>query len=142
MMIEPLATYDYNKGYRELIMQLTLNVENQSFTEFCDSLLKTTNKVYVIRDQTQNVIATGSLFIEWKVTGKKAAHIEDVVVHKNHRGFGLGGIMLENLIEIAKHEGCYKIILNCDEKNMGFYEKYGFKKRDCGMVIKINTLLI
>jgi len=58
-----------------------------------------------------------------------AGHVEDVVVHTSARGTGLGKLLLDRLTEMATASGCYKIILNCAHKNIGFYEK-------CGLVVK------
>jgi GNAT superfamily N-acetyltransferase len=41
--------------------------------------------------------------------------------------------VIEQLKSIAKAQGCYKVILDCDEKNQGFYEKLGFKKKEVQM---------
>ena len=45
------------------------------------------------------------------------------------KSLGLGKLLLDRLTEMATASGCYKIILNCAQKNIGFYEK-------CGLVVK------
>jgi glucosamine-phosphate N-acetyltransferase len=37
------------------------------------------------------------------------------------------------LKEIARKEGCYKVILNCAEKNEEFYKKCGFQRKEIQM---------
>ena len=32
-------------------------------------------------------------------------------------------------MEMAKQNGCYKVILDCSESNVGFYEKCGFDNK-------------
>ena len=71
--------------------------------------------------------------IERKINGRTAGHIEDVVVSKQHRGRGIGELLIEDLVKTAKKEQCYKIILNCSDKNVPFYNKFGFSKVDNGM---------
>ena len=44
--------------------------------------------------------------------------------------------MIECLKQIAKAMNCYKIILNCSEKNIKFYEKCGFELKEVQMVHK------
>ena len=45
--------------------------------------------------------------------------------------------MIEELIKIAKENECYKVILDCNEKVMDFYEKTGFRKHAIMMRIDI-----
>ena len=48
-------------------------------------------------------------------------HIEDVVVEETLRGHGLGRMLVDRLVSLAKERGCYKCILDCQEKNVAFY---------------------
>ena len=63
------------------------------------------------------------------------AHIEDVIVHNEYRGHGLGKVLLDKCLEIAKQECCYKIILDCSDINCKFYEKCGFMKKGNQMAL-------
>ena len=58
---------------------------------------------------------------------------EDVVVDDSKRRLGVGSSLIKGLIKIAKEKGCYKVILNCSDKNIPFYSKFGFLKIDNGM---------
>lgn len=60
-------------------------------------------------------------------------HIEDVVVDEKYRGKHLGKRIIEELKKIATEHGCYKTILDCAEKNVKFYEKCGFIKKETQM---------
>ena len=68
-------------------------------------------------------------------------HIEDIVVDKNIRGSGLGRIIIEHLVNFGFKNNCYKIILDCSEKNKKFYEKLGFQKKEIQMVNYIKSNL-
>lgn len=89
------------------------------------------------------IVATATLFVEQKFirNGGKAAHVEDVVVDNSTRGAqrlfytvchftcegqGVGKAIIKKLVRIAKKMGCYKVILDCDDKNVQFYQKCGF----------------
>lgn len=78
------------------------------------------------------VVGTASLHIERKFyhNGKGVAHIEDVAVHPDHRGNGLGRALVINLEGLARRKNCYKVVLDCSEKNFGFYEKLGYRKHE------------
>jgi glucosamine-phosphate N-acetyltransferase len=81
------------------------------------------------------IIGTATLLIEPKLIHNisKVGHIEDVVVDKNYRSHGIGKLMLDNLKNKAELMDCYKVILDCDEKNVGFYVKCGFKTKGVEM---------
>ena len=85
-----------------------------------------TYKILVIFDvKKQEVIGAGSLIIEHKFIRQlgTAGHIEDIVVKPGYRGKNLGLRLIEVLKQIAVVNGCYKVLLDCDEKNVKFYEK-------------------
>lgn len=133
MNIRKITESDYNKDYINLLSQLTV-VGDISFDSF-RTRLELINKsmfhnIYVIEDNNK-IIVTGTLLIEEKIIHNcgKVGHIEDVVVHKDYRGLKLGKKMLEYLIQKSKDFKCYKTLLDCDEKNVGFYEKCGFEKK-------------
>jgi glucosamine-phosphate N-acetyltransferase len=42
-------------------------------------------------------------------------------------------MLIDHCVEYGKLQGCYKIILNCEEKNIKFYEKCGFKYKNVEM---------
>ena len=54
------------------------------------------------------------------------AHIEDLIIDLKYRSQNIDKKIIDMLITFAKVNSCYKIILNCSEKNIGFYEKCGF----------------
>ena len=133
-----LEKEDYYRGYLELLEQLT-SVESEKITyaEFCKQLEKIQSYVVVIRDNYRNnkVVGTASLFIEKKFIHKLSSvgHIEDVVVDNMYRNSGIGKVIIENLIEEAMVNNCYKIILNCSKQKVEFYKKCGFNETNVEM---------
>lgn len=76
-------------------------------------------------------------------------HIEDIVSLKEYRGnnFGkwylsvfdhLNARIIEQLKHIADAVGCYKVILDCSDSNVPFYEKCGFEKKEVQMVVYLS----
>ena len=55
-------------------------------------------------------------------------HIEDVSISQEHQGKGLGKVLLNALDSVASNLGCYKCILDCAERNEGFYKKCDYEK--------------
>ncbi|CCH43876.1 putative glucosamine 6-phosphate N-acetyltransferase [Wickerhamomyces ciferrii] len=96
------------------------------------------NPVVIINDQDQ-VVATGMIFIEEKLihTGGLVGHIEDIAVRNDQQGKKLGKFLIEELKTIGQKAGVYKIILDCDPKNEGFYEKCGFKNAGIEMQYRL-----
>jgi glucosamine-phosphate N-acetyltransferase len=60
-------------------------------------------------------------------------HVEDVAVREDFQGTGIGTLMMNYLEGEAKKANCYKIILDCSEKNVNFYEKCGYVRQEVQM---------
>lgn len=43
--------------------------------------------------------------------------------------------VVEQLKHLAWTSGCYKIVLNCVERNVGFYQRCGFSTKEVQMVL-------
>ena len=86
-----------------------------------------------------SIMGTGSLILEHKFIhrGGTIGHIEDVAVHPNHEGKGVGSAVVRAIVELARQSGCYKVILSCNDQNLAFYSKLGFHKHDNGMRIDL-----
>lgn len=110
---------------KELLKQLTIvgDIEDHQINNnIFDNVY-----VYCIDD---SVIGCATILIEDKIihNGGRVGHIEDVVVGDNHRGKGIGKLLIEYCSNIAKEAGCYKVILDCNTNNVKFYENCGFTR--------------
>lgn len=57
--------------------------------------------------------------------------VEDVVVGAEHRGQGIGQLMMNHTLELCSRAACYKLTLSSNlqrEAAHGFYESLGFVK--------------
>lgn len=88
------------------------------------------NTSVIIDDHTHTVAAIGTIFIEQKIIhdGGLVGHIEDIAVNSDYRGQKLGKLIIDYLSEQGEKLGCYKVILDCDVKNVGFYEKCNYNQ--------------
>lgn len=141
IVVRDLEAGDFHKGYLELLSQLTTvgDYSEEQFRARFEELHSRgdTYKVVVIEDvEKQRIIATATLFIELKLIRGcgKCGHIEDVVVDGSYRGLRLGLRVIDALTEAARGAGCYKIILDCSEENVAFYEKCGLTRKEVQMV--------
>ncbi|XP_074285529.1 glucosamine 6-phosphate N-acetyltransferase-like isoform X2 [Silene latifolia] len=139
--IRRLEITDISKGFIELLRQLTV-CGSVSETQFQDRFQELVTEgenhvICVIEDEnTERIIATGSVFIEKKFIRNcgKVGHIEDVVVDVSARGMNLGKKVIDFLTAHAESVGCYKVILDCSSENKAFYEKCGFNQKEIQMV--------
>jgi len=132
-MFRDLNEMDYNNNYFDLLEQLTITNRDKitfdKFKIFINNLNK--NHRIIVFENNNLIKASGTILIENKIIHgiNKVGDIEDIVVDINDRKTGLGKKIINFLINIAKEELCYKIILNCKPENVGFYEKCGFIKK-------------
>ena len=143
-IIREIKEEDLSNGFIETLSNLSEvgNLANDTIRKReILSEIKDKNYRIVIAEDNQNhqIIGSATLLIEQKFihNGGKAGHIEDVVTRKGYEGKGIGREILKELIKIAKDNECYKIILDCDEKLVKFYEKLGFKKHS--IMMRLNT---
>ena len=65
-------------------------------------------------------------------------YIDDLCVDEGQRGNGVGKVIYDAVVRLAKEQGCYNVTLNvwcCNEPAMAFYEKCGLKPQKVGMEI-------
>lgn len=92
-------------------------------------------KIFVAVKEDGEVVGLTTLLIEQKFihNGARVGHIEDVVTRKEYQGHGIGSALIQAALVFAKEKNCYKVILDCSENNIPFYEKLGFRKHSIGM---------
>jgi len=83
-------------------------------------------KIVVVRLKNK-IIGAGTIFKLEKMHNNPVGQIEDVIISENYRGHGLGKEIVNDLVKIGLEDfKCYKVVLNCLDKNIKFYEKCGF----------------
>lgn len=88
-----------------------------------------TGRILVLREGDEVVAMVNLLLTVSTACGGKAALLEDMIVHPARRGDGLGGKLLNAVIELAQQEGCLRITLLTDRANdaaIRFYQRHGF----------------
>lgn len=125
----------YIIGYLDCLAQLTVvgEISQDDFTKRFQYFKDRSDSYhpYVITDESDKIVAAGTLIIEKKFIRSlgTCGHIEDIVVDCQQRGKNLGKVLLQALKELALELGCYKVILDCEEAKVQFYEKCGFKEK-------------
>jgi glucosamine-phosphate N-acetyltransferase len=120
---------DFEKGYIDLMFEFTNyqhQITKENFINFIDT--HKNYKIIVIYSEIEKkIIGAGTIIIINKIHNNPIGQIEDVIISEKYRKNGFGKKIIEKLIDIGKNEyKCYKIILNCLEKNIKFYKNCGF----------------
>lgn len=145
MNIRKLEENDYDLGFLGVLSDLTKvgSITREKWNEQYKIISSSPFiEIWVIHDTKSNqIIGTATLLIEPKFIHGcgRVGHIEDVVVRKNIHGSGFGKKLIDHLTKLAAQKGCYKVILDCSDKNVGFYEKCGFiaKGREMALYSKL-----
>ena len=137
VFVRRLEAGDYAKGFMELLAVLTTvgDVAEGDFIRRVRDVASGPEYVYVV-EENGRIIATGTLVVERKFARScgVVGHIEDIAVLTPAQGRGLGKVIIHALMRVAERMGCYKVILDCAEKNVAFYEKCGLTQKEIQMV--------
>jgi glucosamine-phosphate N-acetyltransferase len=135
--IRKIEESDLNNGFLESLdnLKMASNLSREKAKAILKKITANPNHVIFVAVLNNRIIGSTTLFIEQKFIhdGGLVGHIEDVVVSKEHEGKGIGFRIIQTVLEYAKNQGCYKTILDCDDKVKPFYERLGFKRHSNGM---------
>lgn len=82
------------------------------------------------------VYANGKMigFIDCVSNGVTDAYIQDLMIHPNYQGKGLGAELMNQMITYLREKRIYMISVVYEEKLKRFYEKFGFNQMLCGQM--------
>lgn len=146
-LVRKITEKDFDNGFFETLSNLTIVGDIYSNDELkrdvIGKVLGDQNYIIIVAEdlESKKIIGTATLLIEQKFihNGGKVGHIEDVATRKGFEGRGVGRKIINELIKLAREQGCYKIILDCDAKVVKFYEKLGFAKKGIMMRLNLNA---
>ena len=137
--IRELEEKDLSNGFLESLDSLrkASNLDPKKAKEIFKKIKSDPDCIIYVAVLDSKIIGATTLLIEQKFIhdGGLVGHIEDVVVRKEYQGSGIGQKLVKSLLEYAKKKGCYKIILDCADDLVPFYEKIGFKRHSNSMRI-------
>ena len=127
MNIRNIKEEDYIQ-YKSLMKS---DISEDKYISFLKNILNENHQIIIIEDNN-NLIATGTIFIEPKMTygGCLMGHIENIFVNDNYRRKGIGIKVVEKLLKIAKNKGCYRVDLTCINDLEKFYKKNNLEQRN------------
>jgi glucosamine-phosphate N-acetyltransferase len=97
-------------------------------------MLSFNHNIYVYLEN-EKIIGMITIFFEQKLihNGGCVAHIEDLVIDKEHRSKGIADKLIKFCLSKIRPYTCYKVILNCKKELIPFYEKNDFKEYNVQM---------
>ena len=135
LIIRPMDATDLRRGFLTALGALSpAELTDDEALEIFARRLKSRVRTYVaVLDD--RVAGTASLLVEPKFihNGGSVGHIEDVAVHLAYQHHGVGAAMVRFLLDECRAMGCYKVILDCEESVIPFYEHQGFRRWEVAM---------
>ncbi|HZE78557.1 MAG TPA: GNAT family N-acetyltransferase [Nitrososphaeraceae archaeon] len=138
--VREIEELDLQNGFFQTLLNLTEVGEIESDYERAKKIFKEVKswpfyRIFVAVKDDGEILGSTTLLVERKFVhnGGKVGHIEDVATKKEYEGMGIGSALVNRSVEFAKANKCYKVILDCSEKNISFYEKLGFKRHEVSM---------
>jgi glucosamine-phosphate N-acetyltransferase len=140
-IIREIEQADLERGFFQTLSNLAMVGRIRDDLEQAKKILQEIKsyplyKIFVaVKNDNAEIIGSITLLIEQKFIhdGGKSGHIEDVVTRKEYEGIGVGSALVSAALAFAREKNCYKVILDCSEKNVRFYEKIGFRRNEISM---------
>jgi glucosamine-phosphate N-acetyltransferase len=140
-IIREIEQADLERGFFQTLSNLAMVGRIRDDLEQAKKILQEIKsyplyKIFVaVKNDDAEIIGSITLLIEQKFIhdGGKSGLIEDVVTRREYEGMGVGSALVSAALAFAKEKNCYKVILDCSEKNVPFYEKIGFRRNEISM---------
>ena len=135
VIINNLEKKDH-ESYLNLMNQFRPIQNTISYELFCELYDKIFSSGEILVARLNNtIIGSIKVFYEQKFINNCAlyAHIEDVIVDKNHRHLRIGSQLLDYVKRKAIEKDCFKCTLVCSEAVSKFYLNNQFEKRGINM---------
>ena len=132
--IRELQSSDLDRGFLDALAALTeVDLTPESARSIYADL--PANSRTFVAEFDGRIVGTATLLIERKFIhgGGKVGHIEDVAVNRAFQRQGIGTLLIEHAARTAEDAGCYKVILDCFDPLVPFYERLGFRPFNRGL---------
>ncbi len=133
LVIREIVADDIDKKFLETLDSLkpgtSTQVNKNAAKQRCSEILETKRFKVFVALLNSEVVSTVALTLEPKFINNlgTAGHIEDVATREGFEGRGISSMVMMHAFKYAESVGCYKTILNCEEKVIPYYKKIGMK---------------
>lgn len=82
---------------------------------------------YIVAEENGKIVGLSMYYFRYSTWKGKKLHLEDLIVTQSKRGSGIGKLLFERTIEIAKETDCKAMmwqVLDWNEPAINFYKKY------------------
>ncbi|MBI5147049.1 MAG: GNAT family N-acetyltransferase [Thaumarchaeota archaeon] len=108
------------------------DAEGLAFRKRIHRYLDEKDKRILVAEQNSKVIGLVSMMFLLRLNRTKLElYIPELIVSENHRGLGIGKLLIESCISMAKKKKCFRIRLESGNQREGahrFYKKIGFEQ--------------
>ena len=138
ILVRELGKADLDNGFFESLSNLSevSGIDHGQAIQLFNSIkMDPYHEIFVAVLDDESVVGSITILIEKKFIHScgKAGHIEDVVTRKGYEGRGIGSALVRKALEFAATHNCYKVILDCSEGNVAFYENNKFRRYGVSM---------
>ncbi|GAB4498823.1 MAG: hypothetical protein OHK003_12470 [Anaerolineales bacterium] len=120
------------EAFQRLVPQLTQNNPPPTQEDLSALINEPSSTLLLARNESGQIIGALSLTVYRVPTGIRSI-IEDVIVDLSARGQGIGEVLMQRAIEIARQKGAKNISLTSNPMRVAanrLYLKMGFEKRE------------
>ena len=120
-------------------IEADFNVDPHKQKQGLELLLESESaEIFVVRSDSDEVIAMATLqLVISTAEGGLVAWMEDVVVDTDHRGQGVGELLLSHINRWVEHQGIKRVQLVADRDNrlaLDFYRKQGWQETNLNVL--------
>lgn len=121
------------------------DLEEDEYRMVFNDILNDPGQHCLVAEAAGQIVASCTLIIVKNLTrgGRPYGLVENVITHEKHRRRGLGSMLMQKALDIARHKDCYKVMLlsGRGEEAIRFYEKAGFQTgKKKGMIVRFDGL--
>lgn len=106
--------------------------------------LRQAGGVVLIAERDGLALGTLTLFVLPLLAhgGRPGALVEDVAVHPQAQGLGVGRALMQAAMDRARQAGCYKLALSSNASRLGahaFYDRLGFQRHGISFSVHLDA---
>ncbi len=138
--IRELEKKDLDNGFLESLdfLRKASDLDPERANEIFDEIDSDPNHVVLVAEKEGKVVGTTSLFVEQTLRGEKVCHVEDLSVHKDHRGTDIGKKITAAALIRAGEQGCRRSTANCSDPELEYHGAVGLWQCDSTVGIRFD----